>query len=100
MSVLAGSLAGIFGVYMTEICSFCCGLGGFGIFARARVCNLQGLTRHLNLHRWYRAPELLLGATSYGTGVDIWAMGCILAEVWRMVSHLVGFWGPCSPPDH
>lgn len=31
--------------------------------------------------RWYRAPELLLGATNYGVGVDIWAMGCILAEV-------------------
>jgi serine/threonine protein kinase len=31
--------------------------------------------------RWYRAPELLYGATSYGTGVDIWAMGCIFAEM-------------------
>ncbi|KAJ3299496.1 TFIIH complex serine/threonine-protein kinase subunit kin28 [Borealophlyctis nickersoniae] len=34
--------------------------------------------------RWYRAPELLLGAQSYGYGVDIWAMGCIFAELfWR-----------------
>ena len=31
--------------------------------------------------RWYRAPELLYGATNYGTGVDIWAMGCIFAEM-------------------
>ncbi|QCD84979.1 Cdc2-related kinase [Vigna unguiculata] len=30
---------------------------------------------------WYRPPELLLGATSYGIGVDLWSAGCILAEL-------------------
>ncbi|GJU36848.1 probable serine/threonine-protein kinase [Tanacetum coccineum] len=30
---------------------------------------------------WYRPPELLLGATYYGTGVDLWSAGCILAEL-------------------
>lgn len=30
---------------------------------------------------WYRAPELLLGATRYGTEVDVWSLGCILAEM-------------------
>ncbi|KAJ6838139.1 putative serine/threonine-protein kinase [Iris pallida] len=30
---------------------------------------------------WYRAPELLLGATYYGVGVDLWSAGCILAEL-------------------
>jgi len=30
--------------------------------------------------RWYRAPEILLGSTSYHFGVDMWSMGCILAE--------------------
>jgi serine/threonine protein kinase len=30
---------------------------------------------------WYRPPELLLGATQYGTSVDIWSAGCILAEL-------------------
>lgn len=25
--------------------------------------------------RWYRAPELLVGDTQYGTPVDIWAIG-------------------------
>lgn len=29
---------------------------------------------------WYRSPELMLGDDNYGTGVDIWAVGCILAE--------------------
>jgi serine/threonine protein kinase len=30
---------------------------------------------------WYRPPELLLGETRYGTAVDIWSAGCILAEI-------------------
>ncbi|CAI5459685.1 unnamed protein product [Closterium sp. Yama58-4] len=30
---------------------------------------------------WYRPPELLLGATTYGVGVDLWSSGCILAEL-------------------
>lgn len=33
------------------------------------------------LLRWYRAPELLFGARMYGVGVDMWAVGCILAEL-------------------
>jgi len=31
--------------------------------------------------RWYRAPEILLGSTSYTKGVDIWSVGCILGEL-------------------
>ena len=31
--------------------------------------------------RWYRSPELLVGDTEYGKGVDIWAIGCIFAEI-------------------
>lgn len=34
--------------------------------------------------RWYRAPELLFGARRYGTGVDMWAAGCIVAELLRL----------------
>lgn len=30
---------------------------------------------------WYRPPELLLGATDYDVGVDLWSAGCILAEL-------------------
>ncbi|CAH8555597.1 unnamed protein product [Heterobilharzia americana] len=30
--------------------------------------------------RWYRAPELFYGCTLYGVGIDIWAVGCIIAE--------------------
>ncbi|CCW61029.1 unnamed protein product [Phytomonas sp. EM1] len=31
--------------------------------------------------RWYRAPELLLQDRNYGPPVDIWAAGCIMAEL-------------------
>uniref|UniRef100_A0A8C1R0E2 [RNA-polymerase]-subunit kinase n=1 Tax=Cyprinus carpio TaxID=7962 RepID=A0A8C1R0E2_CYPCA len=36
---------------------------------------------HQVVTRWYRAPELLFGARMYGVGVDMWAVGCILAEL-------------------
>jgi mitogen-activated protein kinase 15 len=31
--------------------------------------------------RWYRAPEILFGSSTYTYGVDMWAAGCILAEL-------------------
>ncbi|KAH0655033.1 hypothetical protein KY285_029915 [Solanum tuberosum] len=30
---------------------------------------------------WYRPPELLLGSNSYGVGVDLWGVGCVLGEL-------------------
>jgi len=30
---------------------------------------------------WYRAPEILLGAKTYTTSVDMWSVGCIFAEL-------------------
>ncbi|CAI0627245.1 unnamed protein product [Linum tenue] len=30
---------------------------------------------------WYRAPELLLGAQQYSTAIDMWSLGCIMAEM-------------------
>lgn len=30
---------------------------------------------------WYRAPELLLGATDYSWPIDLWSAGCIFAEL-------------------
>lgn len=30
---------------------------------------------------WYRAPELLLGAKHYTKAIDLWAIGCIFAEL-------------------
>jgi len=31
--------------------------------------------------RWWRAPELLIGTTSYNAAVDMWSVGCIFAEL-------------------
>jgi len=31
--------------------------------------------------RWYRAPEIILGSPSYTKAVDVWALGCIVAEM-------------------
>ncbi|KAJ8515266.1 hypothetical protein ONZ45_g7299 [Pleurotus djamor] len=30
---------------------------------------------------WYRAPEILLGAKTYSTAIDMWSVGCIFAEL-------------------
>jgi len=31
--------------------------------------------------RYYRAPELIFGATHYTTAIDVWSMGCVMAEL-------------------
>jgi len=31
--------------------------------------------------RYYRAPELIFGATNYTTNIDIWSTGCVMAEL-------------------
>lgn len=40
--------------------------------------------------RWYRAPELLFGSRSYTAAVDMWAAGCIFAELMLRVPFLAG----------
>ncbi|KAB5527052.1 hypothetical protein DKX38_020899 [Salix brachista] len=36
--------------------------------------------------RYYRAPELIFGATEYTTAIDIWSVGCVMAEL--LLGHL------------
>ena len=31
--------------------------------------------------RYYRAPELIFGATQYTTAIDMWSLGCVMAEL-------------------
>ena len=33
--------------------------------------------------RYYRAPELIFGCTGYTTAIDIWSVGCVIAEFVR-----------------
>ena len=40
--------------------------------------------------RWYQSPELLFGARLYGTGIDMWAVGCTIAELMLRLPFLQG----------
>ncbi|RVW35352.1 Cyclin-dependent kinase G-2 [Vitis vinifera] len=61
-----------------------------GIKGELKICDF-GLARqygsplkpytHLVVTLWYRAPELLLGAKQYSTAIDMWSLGCIMAEL-------------------
>ena len=31
--------------------------------------------------RYYRAPELIFGATDYTSAIDVWSVGCVIAEL-------------------
>jgi len=42
--------------------------------------NHPHLTEYV-MTRWYRAPEVMVCAKRYGRAVDVWACGCILAEL-------------------
>uniref|UniRef100_A0A914LWH0 Protein kinase domain-containing protein n=1 Tax=Meloidogyne incognita TaxID=6306 RepID=A0A914LWH0_MELIC len=56
-------------------------LADFGL-ARAVGIPIRAYT-HEVVTLWYRAPEVLLGAHRYSTGIDIWSIGCIFAEMAR-----------------
>ncbi|CAF0988506.1 unnamed protein product [Adineta steineri] len=59
----------------------------------SQSCNLKiadfGMARQYRDHnqtqyvvtRWYRAPEVILGYTEYTQAIDLWSVGCILAEM-------------------
>eukprot|EP00928_Gymnodinium_smaydae_P090009 TRINITY_DN73874_c0_g1_i1.p1 TRINITY_DN73874_c0_g1~~TRINITY_DN73874_c0_g1_i1.p1 ORF type:complete len:405 (+),score=93.78 TRINITY_DN73874_c0_g1_i1:96-1310(+) len=54
----------------------------FGL-ARARFSDQQWvcpMTEYV-CTRWYRAPEVLCSWTDYSAAIDIWSIGCILAEI-------------------
>ncbi|THU48579.1 hypothetical protein C4D60_Mb06t00470 [Musa balbisiana] len=48
--------------------------------SRAFTIPLKKYTHEI-LTLWYRAPEVLLGATHYSTPIDMWSIGCIFAEL-------------------
>ncbi|XP_004250837.1 probable serine/threonine-protein kinase At1g09600 [Solanum lycopersicum] len=55
-------------------------IGDFGLATTFEPNQTQPLTSRV-VTLWYRAPELLLGATEYGMAIDMWSAGCILAEL-------------------
>jgi len=56
-------------------------IGDFGLARGVSATpDSNSLTEYV-VTRWYRAPELLCGNESYGPPVDLWSVGCILAEM-------------------
>ena len=46
--------------------------------------DFKGCTNHTNYvsTRWYRAPEIILRQKNYGSAIDVFAAGCIFAELY------------------
>lgn len=43
--------------------------------------HLQGYLSEGLVTKWYRSPRLLLSPNNYTKAIDMWAAGCILAEM-------------------
>ncbi|KAG2324178.1 hypothetical protein Bca52824_006906, partial [Brassica carinata] len=56
-------------------------IADFGLATFFDPAKTVPLTSHV-VTLWYRPPELLLGASRYGVGVDLWSTGCILGELY------------------
>lgn len=54
-------------------------IADFGL-ARAFGVPVRAYT-HEVVTLWYRAPEVLLGCPRYSCPVDLWSVGCIMAEL-------------------
>jgi serine/threonine protein kinase len=52
-------------------------LGDWGL-SRKMEANQDGIISGDIQTLWYRAPELLLGTTDYGTSIDVWSVGCVM----------------------
>ena len=55
-------------------------IADFGLANFMRRTRKQPLTSRV-VTLWYRPPELLLGSTDYGPSIDMWSVGCVLAEL-------------------
>lgn len=55
-------------------------IADFGLARSIDLLNPDALYTNRVITLWYRPPELLLGETKYNGAVDIWGLGCILAE--------------------
>ena len=77
-------------------------------FGLARFANREdGRYTNRVITLWYRPPELLLGEEHYSFSVDIWSVGCIMAELLlgfpafqakNEVDQLESIWSVCGTP--
>merc|ERR1719470_427581 len=84
-------------------------------FGLARVADPEhdhtGFLTEYVATRWYRAPEIMLNSKGYTKSIDIWSVGCILAEMLSnrpifpgkhyldQLNHILGILGSPSPDD-
>lgn len=51
-------------------------------FGQAKIISISKDKYSLDVSTlWYRAPEILLGSENYSEASDIWAIGCVMAEI-------------------
>lgn len=84
-------------------------------FGLARVADPEhdhtGFLTEYVATRWYRAPEIMLNSKGYTKSIDIWSVGCILAEMLSnrpifpgkhyldQLNHILGILGSPSKED-
>jgi mitogen-activated protein kinase 1/3 len=84
-------------------------------FGLARVADPEhdhtGFLTEYVATRWYRAPEIMLNSKGYTKSIDIWSVGCILAEMLSnrpifpgkhyldQLNHILGVLGSPSEED-
>lgn len=59
-----------------KICDF-----GLARYLDPNDAAAQGMTEYV-VTRWYRAPELLLACEEYDAAIDMWSVGCVIAELY------------------
>ncbi|XP_075247277.1 serine/threonine-protein kinase NLK2-like [Convolutriloba macropyga] len=58
----------------------CLKICDFGLARKIDPNSRRNMTLEV-VTQYYRAPELLMGATSYTSAIDTWSVGCIFAEL-------------------
>jgi serine/threonine protein kinase len=91
------------------------GVVKIGDFGSSRIYSAEGANSQVMTAqvgtKWYKAPELILGKKDYGPSVDIWSLGCLMAEIllleplfpgstdFEMLNYIFSFFG-CSEDDN
>nr|GAT57793.1 predicted protein [Mycena chlorophos] len=64
-----------------KVCDFGLARGYTPGGGQSKAAGNQGFMTEYVATRWYRAPEIMLSFANYTTAIDVWSVGCILAEL-------------------
>ncbi|KAJ7874828.1 kinase-like domain-containing protein [Mycena olivaceomarginata] len=81
-SFLYQTLCGLKYIHSANICDFGLARGYTPGGGTSKAAGNQGFMTEYVATRWYRAPEIMLSFANYTTAIDVWSVGCILAELW------------------